>query len=180
MSAAWRSRSGGPATLSSASHHAHVHAQPPPPVPSQSVPPQFAGAPFPPGYPNAPPAHLPPGMTQAQWEAGAWNYRPKQGYSSASAQAAAAVPMVHNTGLINYNRPASSAANQPQQTQGQPWMPHPAWQFPADYNPYKRVPKPPDPEYWKTELSDNPLGLENMHITCVFHDFMFWKICLNW
>ena len=46
------------------------------------------------------------------------------------------------------------------------WMPAHAWgqnqQAPANFNPYKRVVKPPSAEYLATELLDNPLGLENM------------------
>lgn len=175
MSAAWRSRSGGPGQVSVASHQ---HIQPSrPPSSSQhsySVPPPAAAGPFPPGYPNAPPVTLPPSINQQQWNKGQWHFDPKPGWTSASAQAApgAIVPMAYNPGLVNHNRPESQAAGRqsqppPGQGQGPAWMPHPGWQFPADFNPYKRVPKPPDPSYWATELSANPLGLENMHITCV-------------
>ena len=51
-------------------------------------------------------------------------------------------------------------------------MPHPGWQMPADHNPYKRIPKEPDPSYFSVELSENPLGLENMHIKYVFDDYL--------
>ncbi|EJF63806.1 hypothetical protein DICSQDRAFT_179054 [Dichomitus squalens LYAD-421 SS1] len=61
---------------------------------------------------------------------------------------------------------------QPGMTQGQPmWAPHPGWgaavaqaQGQSNFNPHKRVANPGDPSYWATKLSDNPLGLENMHI----------------
>ncbi|KAF7318221.1 hypothetical protein HMN09_00330500 [Mycena chlorophos] len=57
------------------------------------------------------------------------------------------------------------------------WMPAQAWaqrhaaewhlqqqqqQMAANYNPFKRVPRPPSAEYLATKLSDNPLGLTNM------------------
>ena len=49
----------------------------------------------------------------------------------------------------------------------QAWAPHPSWgPSVANYNPYKRIPNPGNAEYWKTKLSDNPLGLTNMY-TCV-------------
>lgn len=52
--------------------------------------------------------------------------------------------------------------------QPQAWAPHPVWQQQAaDYNPYKRKPNPGDAAYWATQLSDNPLGLHNMHIKYV-------------
>lgn len=55
------------------------------------------------------------------------------------------------------------------------WAPHPSWgpqaasayAAAANYNPYKRQPNPGGRDYWNTKLSDNPLGLENMHIRCV-------------
>lgn len=165
MSAAWRSRSGGPGQVSVASHQ---HAPPPPPSTQPHSHSATPAGPFPPGYPNAPPVTLPPSINQQQWNQGYWRFDPKPGWTSASAQAApgAIVPVAYN-----HNRPDSQAGgrqSQPPPAQGAPaWMPHPGWQFPADFNPYKRVPKPPDPSYWATELSDNPLGLENMHITCV-------------
>lgn len=46
----------------------------------------------------------------------------------------------------------------------QSWMPAQAWQQQpgANFNPYKRVVKPPSAEYMAAPLSDNPLGLSNM------------------
>ncbi|KAH7924699.1 hypothetical protein BV22DRAFT_1195719 [Leucogyrophana mollusca] len=44
-----------------------------------------------------------------------------------------------------------------------PWAPGMGWGVPqANYNPYKRIPRPPSPSYWKTKLTDNGLGLEGM------------------
>ncbi|KAG0697908.1 hypothetical protein DFH29DRAFT_129058 [Suillus ampliporus] len=47
---------------------------------------------------------------------------------------------------------------------GVPWAPGMGWaqNVPANFNPYKRVPRPPSPSYWQTQLSENGLGLENM------------------
>ncbi|KAG2120108.1 hypothetical protein BD769DRAFT_1023727 [Suillus cothurnatus] len=47
---------------------------------------------------------------------------------------------------------------------GVPWAPGMGWSqnVPANFNPYKRVPRPPSPSYWKTQLTNNGLGLENM------------------
>lgn len=59
----------------------------------------------------------------------------------------------------------------------QAWAPHPSWGAPmanahggagANFNPYKRVPNPGNAEYWNTKLKENGLGLENMHIRCVY------------
>ncbi|KAH9933915.1 uncharacterized protein B0H18DRAFT_982749 [Fomitopsis serialis] len=47
------------------------------------------------------------------------------------------------------------------------WAPHPSWGPHAaanNFNPYKRQPNQGNQDYWSTKLSDNPLGLENMHI----------------
>ncbi|KAG1803337.1 uncharacterized protein BJ212DRAFT_1487047 [Suillus subaureus] len=47
---------------------------------------------------------------------------------------------------------------------GVPWAPGMGWaqNVPANFNPYKRVPRPASPSYWRTQLTDNGLGLENM------------------
>jgi hypothetical protein len=47
---------------------------------------------------------------------------------------------------------------------GVPWAPGMGWaqNAPANFNPHKRVPRPPSPSYWQTRLTDNGLGLENM------------------
>ncbi|KAG8216563.1 hypothetical protein J3R82DRAFT_6744 [Butyriboletus roseoflavus] len=60
-----------------------------------------------------------------------------------------------NAGYWQYN-PLANVQN-PQQ----PWAPGVGW-FPPNFNPYKRVPKPPSPSYWNTKLTDNGLGLEGM------------------
>ncbi|KAF8137067.1 hypothetical protein EV363DRAFT_1253460 [Boletus edulis] len=60
-----------------------------------------------------------------------------------------------NAGYWQYN-PLANIQN-PQQ----PWAPGVGWSQP-NFNPYKRVPKPPSPSYWNTQLSENGLGLEGM------------------
>lgn len=47
---------------------------------------------------------------------------------------------------------------------GVPWAPGMGWvqNVPANFNPYKRVPRPASPSYWRTQLTENGLGLENM------------------
>ncbi|KAF8552483.1 hypothetical protein OG21DRAFT_117472 [Imleria badia] len=60
-----------------------------------------------------------------------------------------------NAGFWQYNPLANM------QNAQQPWAPGVGW-FPPNYNPYKRIPKPPSPSYWNTKLTDNGLGLEGM------------------
>lgn len=91
------------------------------------------------GYPGPPPP--PPGVDSRTWLGGQWQVN----------------PMFRGT----------TAMVQPQTA----WAPHPSWGVPAAaaapaFNPYKRIPNKGDAEYYKTQLLDNPLGLENM-ITCV-------------
>ena len=64
-----------------------------------------------------------------------------------------------NAGIWQYNPHANM------QNPQQPWAPGVGW-FPPNFNPYKRVPKPPSPSYWNTKLSDNGLGLEGMVKRC--------------
>ncbi|OAX40820.1 hypothetical protein K503DRAFT_864338 [Rhizopogon vinicolor AM-OR11-026] len=47
---------------------------------------------------------------------------------------------------------------------GVPWAPGMGWaqNVPANFNPYKRIPRQPSPSYWQTQLSENGLGLEGM------------------
>lgn len=124
---------------------------------------------YPPGYPGPPPAQLPSSLSTQQWSKGYWRFDPKAtGWSSASGAPPQHPPQqqqYYNPGAINNNvpRPASQQAGGPPGW-GQNWIPQ-GWQMPADHNPYKRIPKEPDPSYFSVELSENPLGLENMHIT---------------
>ena len=141
-------------------------------------PPQGYQGPWPPQppYPGPPPAQLPQSVSAHQWSKGYWRFDPKAtGWSSASGAPPQPPPQqqqYYNPGAVNNNvpRPASQQAGGPPGW-SQTWMPHPGWQMPADHNPYKRMPKEPDPSYFSVELSENPLGLENMHITYVFVDW---------
>ena len=99
----------------------------------------YASVPF-----NSKPPPVPPGVNPQTWMNGQWQPNPMF-------------------------RP------QPGMTQGQPmWAPHPGWgvavgqgQGQSNFNPHKRIANPGDATYWATKLSDNPLGLENMHIKYV-------------
>ncbi|KAF9652411.1 hypothetical protein BDM02DRAFT_2973142 [Thelephora ganbajun] len=159
--AAWRPRI-NPSSISSANASMPPH------------PPQGYQGPWPPppppGYPGPPPAQLPPSVSAQQWSKGYWRFDPKPtGWSSASGAPPQPPPQqqqYYNPGVVNSNapRPPSQQAGGPPGW-SQAWMPHPGWQMPVDHNPYKRMPKEPDPSYFSVELSENPLGLENMHIT---------------
>ncbi|KAI0646442.1 hypothetical protein C8Q79DRAFT_1010069 [Trametes meyenii] len=96
----------------------------------------FASAPF-----NSAPPPAPAGINPQTWANGRWQANP-------------------------YFRPPPGV-NQPNNS-FQMWAPHPGWGNTAagsqSWNPYKRIPNPGDASYWATELSDNPLMLENMHI----------------
>ncbi|OBZ78405.1 hypothetical protein A0H81_02430 [Grifola frondosa] len=58
------------------------------------------------------------------------------------------------------------ALGSPYQLHGVPgWAQQPWYAGPATYqNTHRRASRPPSIAYWSTELSDNPLGLENVHI----------------
>jgi hypothetical protein len=88
-----------------------------------------------------PPA--PPGVNQLQWQNGMWMYTAPSG-STSSAQAHDTYPPPN---VLGWNIPDSWGITSqyycPQATQ---------------------VQKQPDQSYWDTKLSDNGLGLENMHI----------------
>ncbi|KAL1941747.1 hypothetical protein VTO73DRAFT_6747 [Trametes versicolor] len=96
----------------------------------------YANAPF-----NSAPPPAPAGINPQTWASGQWKPNP-------------------------YFRPPPNMT-QPN-TGFQMWAPHPGWgnnvAAGQNWNPYKRVPNPGDASYWATELSDNPLKLENMHI----------------
>ncbi|KAI0827082.1 hypothetical protein BC628DRAFT_1418674 [Trametes gibbosa] len=99
----------------------------------------FASVPF-----NSAPPPAPAGVNPQTWANGRWQQNP-------------------------YFR-APPNMTQPQNN-FQMWAPHPGWGSGVaaaagaqNWNPYKRIPNPGDASYWATELSDNPLKLENMHI----------------
>lgn len=149
-----------------------------PPHPPQGYQGSWPPPQLPPGYPGPPPAQLPPSVSANQWEKGRWRFDAKAvGWSSASGAPPQQPQQYYNPGVVNNNvpRPPSQQAGGPPGW-AQTWVAH-GWQMPADHNPYKRIPKEPDPSYFSVELSKNPLGLENMHITYVFDD-RFYK-CLS-
>ena len=93
--------------------------------------------------PFVPPA--PPGVNLLQWQNGTWVYT--EGSSSTQAQDPYPAPNV-----VGWNIPAS-------------WGVTPQYYYPQATQ-VKRQQKKPDQSYWDTKLSDNGLGLENMHIKC--------------
>ncbi|KAF9220745.1 hypothetical protein BS17DRAFT_786445 [Gyrodon lividus] len=114
--------------------HPNPQLMQPPPQPQQQVPPAGWTGSWPPGGNVAfPPGYPgPPPMPTGAVAHPSWN-----------------------AGFWQYNPHASM------QNAQQPWAPGMGW-FPPNYNPYKRVPRPPSPSYWKTKLTDNGLGLEGM------------------
>jgi hypothetical protein len=100
--------------------------------------------------PYAGPPPVPPGMNPQQWAAGSWQFNP-------------AFNAQQYPGMQGPGGPPQGI---PHWAPGQGWMVQPGMSVPQQ-NPYKRVPRQPDPSYWATELSDNPLGLENMVPRCV-------------
>ena len=94
-----------------------------------------------------PPA--PPGVNPQQWQNGRWMYTaPPGGVSNAQPH-----------GLY----PPPSVAG---------WHIPAAWGIAQQYYyPQAHQEKHPDKSYWDTKLSDNGLGLENMHIKCAISSF---------
>jgi len=70
-----------------------------------------------------------------------------------------------NAGFWQFNPQVANVQN----LQQQPWAPGVGWFPPGNFNPYKRVPRPPSPSYWNTKLTNNGLGLEGMvrgYVSC--------------
>ena len=102
----------------------------------------FAAVPF-----NSAPPPVPTGMNPQAWMNGQWQQNPM------------------------FRPPQAGIA----QASIQMWAPHPGWgqavvQQQQQQQSWKRPINPGDPAYWATKLSDNPLGLENMHIRYVPRD----------
>ena len=96
------------------------------------------GVPHPPHHHSfVPPA--PPGVNPQQWQNGRWIYTAPQGGVS-TAQPPGPYPPPN---LVGWNVPAG-------------------WGITPQY--YHPPARPAEPSYWDTKLSDNGLGLENMHI----------------
>lgn len=125
--------------------------------PQQAPPPQgWTGSwppggniPFPPGYPGPPPMPGGAAVAHPRWNAGFWQYNP-----------------LANVQNLQQQHQHQQQQQQQQQQQPPPWAPGVGW-FPPNFNPYKRVPRPPSPSYWNTKLTDNGLGLEGMVPRCV-------------
>ena len=96
--------------------------------------------------PFVPPA--PPEVNLLQWQNGMWVYTAPPGNASSSQPHDAYPPPT----VLGWNIPDSwgitSQYHHPQATQVQ------------------KQQKQPDRSYWDTKLSDNGLGLENMHVKC--------------
>jgi hypothetical protein len=113
--------------------------RPPPAGWSGPWPPPPGSGPWPPGFPGPPPNTT--DVSSQAWANGQWMMNPAYAANAAVAGAAAA------WAPYQWNQQAQAAQ---------------AAQAQASYNPYKRVPKPTDPSYYKTELKDNGLGLFDM------------------
>ncbi|KAJ7218287.1 hypothetical protein C8J57DRAFT_1732233 [Mycena rebaudengoi] len=106
----------------------------------------------PPGFPQLPfngpppkPSHI--RVNPQDWQNGSWSMNPAFNSSQWSLSSSQAwIP--------------AQAWLQQQQQQWQ--VQQQQMQQAANFNPYKRVPRPPSAEYLATKLSDNPLGLSNM------------------
>ncbi|THH13292.1 hypothetical protein EW146_g6905 [Bondarzewia mesenterica] len=127
-----------------------------------------SGRPVPYSYPGPPPA--PPGVNPNHWASGRWQYHPPPaGYqmpvSTASAAAAAAAAASRNS--ASSSRPSGGPARAPAYG---PYPPPsmigynipPGWGIPPQY--WQPRQNQGSEDYWKTELKENGLGLENMHI----------------
>lgn len=121
-------------------------------------PPNFQ---MPPGFPGPPPVPQNVPVPPSTWQAGYWQYNAR----------------VHNPG-IQY------PGSQPQPNAPPPWAPSNHWaaaqqqqqqQQSQGFNPYKKVPRPPEAGYYDYQLSDNPLGLEGMipSSRCVLIFYLF-------
>jgi hypothetical protein len=98
-----------------------------------------AGIPHPhPHHSFVPPA--PPGVNPQQWQNGRWMYTAPPGGVTAAQPPGPYLP----PNLVGWHIPAG-------------WGIAPQYHHPQ---------RPAEPSYWETKLTDNGLGLENMHIKC--------------
>lgn len=122
---------------------------------------------MPPGFPGPPPApHA--GPTPPNWHSGHWQFNPNNAARRPSAEirSGAAVP---NTGVqgpprsgFSAHPPAQNAWAPSNHWGGQAAAPAQHQQQGENFNPYKKVPKAPEPSYYNYKLTDNGLGLEGM------------------
>jgi hypothetical protein len=101
-----------------------------------------------PHQPFVPPA--PPGVNAQQWQNGRWMYTGPAG-GAASAQPHGPYPPPNLVG----------------------WSIPPGWGITPQYHFPTQVQKQPDRSYWDTKLTNNGLGLENMHIKYASLPFFF-------
>jgi hypothetical protein len=138
----WSGRSGVQFAQTSMPSTLYTHASAPVITTMQGAPATTAVS----HQPFVPPA--PPEVNQLQWQNGMWVYTAPAG-STSSSQAHDAYPPPN---ILGWNIPDSwgitSQYYHPQATQVQ------------------KQQKQPDRSYWDTKLSDNGLGLENMHVKC--------------
>jgi hypothetical protein len=109
----------------------------------------------PPYQGGAPPMPAGVNVNPQQWQTGVWAFNPAYNMQRPPAQH---IPWVPGQAWPQMRHPHPQA----QQAQQQ-----------ANYNPYKKVIKPPSAEYLAEPLRDNPLGLTNMIPACVL-------ACIAW
>jgi len=111
-----------------------------------------------PPFSGAPPIPTGVSVNPQQWQAGYWQYNPAYNQNQNTHQQHALwIPSQR----WNYpqQQQQSSASQQQQQQAAQQQQQQ---QQQANYNPYKRQPRPPSAEYLATKLVENPLGLFGM------------------
>ena len=111
---------------------------------------QPSAAVWPAVYPSAFPAPpVPPGVNPRLWQTGQWHYNPAVSQVTAPQSRSVPVPFTH--------APPSITG----------WNVHSGWGVPAQYyhpSVLQKKPEKQDSEYWNTQLTENGLMLENMHI----------------
>ena len=117
---------------------------------------------IPPGFPGPPPAPQ-SGPVPPNWHSGHWQYNPNSVTNRPSVDIRSGAA-THNTGTQGISRPGFGPPAQ------NTWAPSDHWGSQAvasaqqgdNPNPYKKVPKAPEPSYYNYKLTDNGLGLEGM------------------
>ena len=109
----------------------------------------------PPPHSFVPPA--PPGVNPQQWQNGRWIYTaPPGGVSSVQPQGPYPPP-----NLVGWNIPAGWGIT------------------PQYYCPPPQMQRQAEPSYWDTKLSNNGLGLANMHIKCAIFSIVRSQVCIT-
>lgn len=127
-------------------------------------------------YPGLPAPPAPPGVNLQHWQNGRWAYNvPQQSQQvyNAKPTGPAAVAAAASAALAATYPPPTMVG----------WTVPASWGVPAQYYHPSALPqKQRDPSYWNTQLTDNGLMLENMHISryvfpllfLFFGDDMWW------